>query len=247
MVLFADCYRRTRQFVTGFLARFGVTHTLVPPGRPRRARARHHRQDAARDQRDADQPVPDLRRPRPARAPSARAHARQDADRQHLRHAHQPAPGRARHRPGRAQRHQVPGRPQRRAGGRGGGQRGPGRAGARPAPRVRRGARPARGLPGAPRHQDPRPARGPAEQDAPRPWPSCLERHPKVKQVWYPGLPSHPHHAIAKTLHERLRRRGHLRAQRRPGRPRAASSTRCASRASRPAWAAWSPWSSSPR
>ncbi len=32
VVLFADCYRRTRQFVTGFLARFGVTHSLVPPG-----------------------------------------------------------------------------------------------------------------------------------------------------------------------------------------------------------------------
>jgi cystathionine gamma-synthase len=32
VVLFADCYRRTRQFVTGFLARFGVSHTLVPPG-----------------------------------------------------------------------------------------------------------------------------------------------------------------------------------------------------------------------
>ena len=32
VVLFADCYRRTRQFVTGFLAKFGVTHTLVSPG-----------------------------------------------------------------------------------------------------------------------------------------------------------------------------------------------------------------------
>jgi cystathionine gamma-synthase len=32
VVLFADCYRRTRQFVTGFLSRFGVTHTLVAPG-----------------------------------------------------------------------------------------------------------------------------------------------------------------------------------------------------------------------
>lgn len=32
VVLFADCYRRTRQFVTGFLAKFGVTHTLVAPG-----------------------------------------------------------------------------------------------------------------------------------------------------------------------------------------------------------------------
>lgn len=32
VVLFADCYRRTRQFVTTFLSRFGVTHSLVPPG-----------------------------------------------------------------------------------------------------------------------------------------------------------------------------------------------------------------------
>jgi len=32
VVLFRDCYRRTRQFVAGTLGRFGVTHTLVPPG-----------------------------------------------------------------------------------------------------------------------------------------------------------------------------------------------------------------------
>ncbi len=31
VVLFSDCYRRTRQFVTGFLDRFGVTSTLVGP------------------------------------------------------------------------------------------------------------------------------------------------------------------------------------------------------------------------
>ena len=31
VVLFADCYRRTRQFVVEFLSRFGVEHTLVPP------------------------------------------------------------------------------------------------------------------------------------------------------------------------------------------------------------------------
>lgn len=31
VVLFDDCYRRTRQFVMAFLERFGVTHTLVPP------------------------------------------------------------------------------------------------------------------------------------------------------------------------------------------------------------------------
>lgn len=31
VVLFSDCYRRTRQFVTGFLDRYGVTSTLIPP------------------------------------------------------------------------------------------------------------------------------------------------------------------------------------------------------------------------
>ena len=31
VVLFSDCYRRTRQFVTTFLDRFGVESTLVPP------------------------------------------------------------------------------------------------------------------------------------------------------------------------------------------------------------------------
>jgi cystathionine gamma-synthase len=32
IVLSGDCYRRTRRFVTKFLSRFGVTHTVVPPG-----------------------------------------------------------------------------------------------------------------------------------------------------------------------------------------------------------------------
>lgn len=32
VVLFSDCYRRTRQFVTATLDRFGVKSTLVPPG-----------------------------------------------------------------------------------------------------------------------------------------------------------------------------------------------------------------------
>jgi cystathionine gamma-synthase len=32
VILFSDCYRRTRQFVTHFLDRFGVTSTLVAPG-----------------------------------------------------------------------------------------------------------------------------------------------------------------------------------------------------------------------
>jgi cystathionine gamma-synthase len=32
VILFDDCYRRTRQLVSGVLSRFGVEHTLVPPG-----------------------------------------------------------------------------------------------------------------------------------------------------------------------------------------------------------------------
>jgi cystathionine gamma-synthase len=32
MILFRDCYRRTRQFVTQVLTRFGVEHSIVPPG-----------------------------------------------------------------------------------------------------------------------------------------------------------------------------------------------------------------------
>jgi cystathionine gamma-synthase len=32
VVLFRDCYRRTRQFVSGTLARFGVTSSMVAPG-----------------------------------------------------------------------------------------------------------------------------------------------------------------------------------------------------------------------
>lgn len=31
VILFNDCYRRTRQFVTRFLDRFGVSHSLIPP------------------------------------------------------------------------------------------------------------------------------------------------------------------------------------------------------------------------
>jgi cystathionine gamma-synthase len=28
----------------------------------------------------------------------------------------------------------------------------------------------------------------------------ALEEHPRVRKVWYPGLPSHPHHAVAREL-----------------------------------------------
>lgn len=32
VILFRDCYRRTRQFVTGWLGKYGVEHDVVPPG-----------------------------------------------------------------------------------------------------------------------------------------------------------------------------------------------------------------------
>jgi cystathionine gamma-synthase len=32
VVLFRDCYRRTRQFITGWLVRYGIEYTVVPPG-----------------------------------------------------------------------------------------------------------------------------------------------------------------------------------------------------------------------
>jgi cystathionine gamma-synthase len=32
VILFRDCYRRTRQFVTQVLTRFGIEHSVVPPG-----------------------------------------------------------------------------------------------------------------------------------------------------------------------------------------------------------------------
>ena len=38
VVLFRDCYRRTLEFVTDVLGRFGVAHTLLASGRPRDAR-----------------------------------------------------------------------------------------------------------------------------------------------------------------------------------------------------------------
>ena len=43
VVLFRDCYRRTRQFVAGTLGRFGVTSSLVAPGDLVGARARRSR------------------------------------------------------------------------------------------------------------------------------------------------------------------------------------------------------------
>ena len=64
-----------------------------------------------------------------------------------------------------------------------------------------------------------------------------LEEQPQVERVFYPGLPSHPDHAVAKRADDRLRRRGQLPGQGRPGRDLARSSTAAGWRRSPPRWA----------
>ena len=60
-----------------------------------------------------------------------------------------------------------------------------------------------------------------------------LEAQPEVERVFYPGLPSHPDHAIAARQMTRLRRRGELRRPRRTSTRRPRRSTRASSRPSR--------------
>ena len=67
-----------------------------------------------------------------------------------------------------------------------------------PAERGGRRAQPVRCLPHAARHQDAGAAHGaPLRERAARSPTSC-EQHPKVERVIYPGLASHPQHALAK-------------------------------------------------
>ena len=88
-------------------------HVHHPGGRPRRAPARHR----PGDPRDAGQPEPGAGRYRPRGRRRGRSPA---AGRQHLREPDPPAAVQARRRHGAAQRHQVPRRPRRRHGRRGG-------------------------------------------------------------------------------------------------------------------------------
>ena len=65
-----------------------------------------------------------------------------------------------------------------------------------------------------------------------------LEEQPKVRRVWYPGLPSPPRLRRRDAPHVGLRRRRHLRARERPRRRRALHRRVSASRTSRRASAA---------
>ena len=63
--------------------------------------------------------------------------------------------------------------------------------------RHRRDARPARGVPRPARDPDPRASASSATRATPRHSPAWLERQDGVRRVLYPGLPSHPQHAVA--------------------------------------------------
>ena len=65
-----------------------------------------------------------------------------------------------------------------------------------------------------------------------------LEGHPRIERVWYPGLPSHPDHEIAR---RQMTGFGGVVSfeVRGASKTRAASSTGWRSRTSRRAWAAW--------
>ena len=52
-----------------------------------------------------------------------------------------------------------------------------------------------------------------------------LEGHPEIERVYYPGLASHPDHAIAEASDERLWRHGDDRRQGRQGRAPSGRST----------------------
>ena len=76
-----------------------------------------------------------------------------------------------------------------------------------------RDPQPVRLVAGAARHQD---AAAPhAARTTPTAWrsPSSSSAHPKVQHVYYPGLPSHPQHELAKTPDARLRRHARVRAR----------------------------------
>ena len=114
VVLFSDCYRRTRQFVRQVLEPLRGGAHARPSGGPRRACA--PRSDPRRGWWSARRrPTPTTRSSiSPALDRDLPRAAGQDADRLHLRHADQPAARRARRGPGGPLGHQVPRRAQRR-------------------------------------------------------------------------------------------------------------------------------------
>ena len=89
IVLFQDCYRMTLEFVTDVLARFGVTHTLLPAGDVGGPARRAAPRDAPRAERVADQPVSVVRGPRARGGRVQVAADGQVDDRRDVRHARQ--------------------------------------------------------------------------------------------------------------------------------------------------------------
>ena len=94
--------------------RSGIALTRRRPHRPRRARRGVARRDAARLDRDADEPAAARSSTSPRVADVAHARGARVRRRQHVRHAVPPAAARARRRRRRALDHEVPRRPLRR-------------------------------------------------------------------------------------------------------------------------------------
>ena len=121
VILFADCYRRTRQFVTTFLDRFGISSTLIPPADVdalRTAIRPETRLVIAEAPTNPYQTIPDLDQV----AEICREKKVKTARRQHVCDASQLQACAPWHRHRRAQRHEVSGRPQRCTWGRSGGE-----------------------------------------------------------------------------------------------------------------------------
>ena len=162
-------------------------------------RRRDHAGDAGAVPRDLDEPAAARRRSRCARRdrppPRAPVHRRQ-----HVPRAGPPPPDRARRRPRPPRGHEVPVRPRRRGVGRRGRLEGPHRPDPQADRHARPGGQPVRELPGpcaaCGRSRCDRGPRRPTRRRIA----AFLEGHPKVEWVRYPGLASHPDHAVARRL-----------------------------------------------
>ncbi|KAJ3049865.1 hypothetical protein HK102_012396, partial [Quaeritorhiza haematococci] len=186
----------------------------LPDRRSRRHRGGDRRRPARALPGEPDQPDVQGAGPRPAGRPRP-VEGGDRGGRQHVRHAHQPAPAGAGRPSGPPQRDQVPGGPRRRLGGRGRRRQGPGRVDLPPSRDHRRDPPPGSRLPPAARDEDPGPARGAAERqrDDRRP----LARGPsrgRRRLLPRPGMPPRPRRGEAADAGG-LRRRLELPAPRR--------------------------------
>ena len=205
-----DGYRMTRELVEGTLARFGVAADLVPAGDLGRDRARDPARDAPHRDRVADEPVPVVHRSREARRARARRARGEDARGRDVRDPRECRPSRTGSiSSSTARRSTSPGTTTSSRGSCAG------RAGLVSIVRDLRGVLGSvcdphaaflveRGVKTLALRVQRQNATGLAVA-------RFLEGHARVERVFYPGLASHPDHAIALEADERLRRGRELR------------------------------------